>query len=110
MPIIESVDTKEPLGQGDLLEGRALFLTGAHSSAPDGEAEPAKASGKLSLVLSRPCVAMRSEFIVVAPVERFSQQPPANLSTFAQVDFFLTSLRDSPKSPDTFYLGQLPGK
>jgi len=108
MPIIEPHVTGQPLNQGDLLRGVKLFLTGKAEALNGGESVLSKSDH--CLVLSRPCVTAHKSSLIVASVEKWSSQTPAEINTFDKARKYLTLLRDGNDSPDVFYLGQLPGK
>jgi hypothetical protein len=108
MPIIELARPGAPLTQGDILSGVQLFLTREGWAEKGGE--PARASAKLCLVLSRPCVAAHKKHVVVATIEKYPDNAPRGLDSFEKVLAFLTGMRDGGSSPDVFYLGQLPGR
>ena len=108
MPIIELPARSEPLSQGDVLEGVRLFATATSWDADGGTSQ--KAPHKLCLVLSRPCVAAHKKHVTVAGIEKYPDQVPKDVDSFAKVRAFLTDMRDGFGSPDIFYLGQLPNR
>jgi len=108
MPIIEQHVDGQPLNQGDLLRGVKLFLTGKADALNGGESVLSKSDH--CLVLSRPCVTAHKSSVIVASVEKWSSQTPAEINTFDKARKYLTLLRDGNDSPDVFYLGQLPKK
>lgn len=101
MPIIEFVSSTDPISQGDLFSGMPLFATG-------NSADSRKTPHKLCLVLSRPCNAIRASKLVVAAVEKYADNVPRDADSFDRVLDFLESIRDGRKTPDLFYLGQIP--
>lgn len=107
MPIVDLPRPGSPLSQGDILQGITLFVTRGAWLEFGGEA--AKASFKMCLVLSRPCVLMHKRHVTVAGVDKYPDSVPRGIDTFDKVLDFLTSARDGIVSPDVFYLGQLPG-
>jgi hypothetical protein len=101
MPIIELVSSADPICQGDLLSDIPLFVTSKL-------AESRRTPHKLCLVLSRPCNAIRNSKLVVAAVEKYPDSVPRDADSFDKVLDFLESIRDGRKTPDLFYLGQIP--
>lgn len=108
MPIIELVDADAPLTQGDILTGIRLFATADGWLSEGGEA--VKAGDKLCLVLSRPCVALHKERIVVAMISPYKGNVPTDVKSFDQLLAFLSATRDGTDSPDVFYLGEIPSQ
>jgi hypothetical protein len=108
MPILEALPVDVPLDQGDLLRGVKLCLTGKTDTVEGGECAAMKTN--YCLVLSRPCVIAHKPTIVVAAVEQYKDSSaPPQVNTFSRMKLFLEELRDGARSPDQFYLGQLPG-
>lgn len=109
MPIIELVnDPSTPLSQGDILKGVCLYST--KKSWVNGGGDPEATNRALSLVLSRPCIAMRDDWIVVASIEQYKNKPPAQFSSYEEAIDFFTAIRDGLTTPDQFYLGQITGR
>lgn len=107
MPIIEAlVNSEVPLSQGDVLKGMNLYQT---RKTDQNGGEPTPANQSLCLVLSRPCVASRSEVIVVAAIEKYKNSRPATFESFEEAKQFYTTVRDGLTTPDQFYLGQIDG-
>jgi hypothetical protein len=108
MPIVEAPDPDLPLEQGDILQGVRLYCTG---KACDGDDASAKRfpDGKC-LILSRPCNVAHSASIIVAAVSAYKGGTPSDADTFDKALNFLTTIRDGHRTPDLFYLGQLPDK
>jgi len=106
MPIIEPPTSSEQLLQGDVLEGVRLFATARSWEDEGGNSQ--KAPQKLCLVLSRPCVVAHKWHVIVAGIEKYPDQVPKDVDSFAKVCAFLSDMRDGFGSPDIFYLGQLP--
>jgi hypothetical protein len=81
MPIIETLaEPTTPLSQGDILKGVRLFAT--RRAWQEGGGEPNNANPLLCLVLSRPCVAVRDDWLVVASIEKYKNKPPGNFESF----------------------------
>jgi len=109
MPIIEPAATdQEQLLQGDVLRGVNLYTTAASWEGDGGRHR--KAPQSLCLVLSRPCVATHKGVVVVAGVEKYADGVPRDANSFVRVREFLSDTRDGLRSPDRFYLGQLPNE
>ncbi len=106
MPIIETPHHDLPLSQGDILRGISLFAT--PKSWLHEEVTAKRTPHSLCLVLSRPCNVQHKAAIVVAAVERFSDSIPKEIESFDEMLDFLSAMRDGERSPDVFYLGQLP--
>src|SRR3990167_7458425 len=106
MPIIEPPTSSEQLLQGDVLEGVRLFATARSWEDEGGNSQ--KAPQKLCMVLSRPCVMAHKRHVIVAGIEKYPDQVPKDVDSFAKVCVFLSDMRDGFGSPDIFYLGQLP--
>lgn len=106
MPITESPTPGEPLTQGDILQGIRLFFSKRGAAATWECAEDSKID--LCLVLARQCVVEHKKMLIVAAVDRYPKDTPNDLD-FKDVELFLEDLRAGNKSPDLFYLGQLPG-
>jgi hypothetical protein len=106
MPTTERPRSGSPLGQGDILNGISLFATKDTWAETGGEA--ARASYKSCLVVSRPCALAHKRHVLVAGVEKYPDAVPKGVESFAEVVHFLTRARDGSRSPDVFYLGQLP--
>jgi hypothetical protein len=106
MPIIVAPgDPLAPLTQGDLLKDVPLFVSGAlDTDAPSAVLHKVA----YCLVMSRPCVALNKERVVVAAVERTKERP--QLKTFNEAGTYFENLRDGKSRPDMFYLGQLPNE
>lgn len=105
MPIIEAgVLNETPLSQGDILKGVRLSSTKWNDDG--GEAQAGKQS--LCLVLSRPCVAAHKDRIVVCAIEKYKNSPPAQFESFDEAREFYVEIRDGLRTPDLFYLGQIP--
>lgn len=105
MSIIDPPTDSTQLLQGDILKGVALYAT--ERSWEDGGGKPAKLNHNFCLVLSRPCVAIHKNHIIVAGIEKYQEPVPRDV-TFEEAIDFLTTIRDGSSSPDCFYLGQLP--
>ena len=101
MPIIEPISSSAPISQGDFLSDLPLFV-----SSKSGESR--RAPHRICLVLSRPCNAIRDSKLVVAAVEKYPDSVPRDLDSFDKVLDFLESIRDGRKTPDLFYVGQIP--
>jgi len=108
MPIIEPVGPEESLTQGDVLRGTNLYITTGCENGVGGVATERPVN--VSVVLSRPCHAVRGESLVVVGVQRISDRAPAELKTFTQIRKFLEARRDGNTTPNLFYLGQIPGE
>ncbi len=108
MAIIEPPTESEHLSQGDILQGVRLHAT--KGSWHDGGGKPVEIPRRLCLVLSRSCVARHKSQIVVAGIKKYEDQPPREANTFKRVREFLLDMRDGTRSPDRFYLGQVPGE
>ncbi len=104
MPILIEVSKDAPLNQGDILKDVSLFRTGSDWTQQGGQ--PQEIKPPICMVLSRPCVATRKPYIVVAAVERIKEGIPKGVDTFEKVKRWLEKLRDGFNSPDRFYLGQ----
>lgn len=104
MPIIEPPIPGAPLSQGDILKGIPLFFSkrGAGASWECGSDKK-----NLCLVLSRQCVVEHKKLVTVAAIDKYSNNTPDG-QDFKGALLFLENLRDGNKSPDLFYLGQLP--
>jgi hypothetical protein len=109
MPIIEPLPNPQaPLSQGDILKGVCLCFT--KRVWKGGGGEPGKLDGNsLCLVLSRPCVALRDEYLVVAAIEKYKTSPPGKFDSYEEAKEFFNEIRDGLKTPDQFYLGQIAG-
>jgi hypothetical protein len=107
MPIIEQPTRGTPLSQGDILKGVTLYFSKRSANA-SWEAVTGK-SEELCLVLSRQCVVEHKKTLTVASVEKYPGTPPIS-QDFKSALLFLENLRDGNKSPDVFYLGQLPNE
>jgi len=103
MPILELPNAKSPLCQGDVLKGINLFTT----NAPWSDGSASRIDSSFAMVLSRPCALAHKKTVVVAQVVTFRSEIPPDPS-FAMAKSFLDQMRDGLKSPDLFYLGQLP--
>ena len=114
MPILLPSDKGTPLAQGDLLEPGRVYAT-----SPDGR--PEGTDYLYVLVLSRDCNAIRNESVVVAPVKEFGTEPPFGKEkgktkeeqpklSFDKALAYLRELRDGALTPDSIYLGHLPGE
>jgi hypothetical protein len=108
MPIIEPTRSNTPLTQGDILSGITLFVTREGWGDTGGDA--GKAATKLCVVLSRPCVAAHKKHIVVAGIDKVNDKVPREVESFETVLNFLNKQREGERSPDLFYVGQLPGR
>ena len=106
MPILRIPQNNEPLTQGDVLSGLHVYASGNDWNV-GGSAEYLE-EYDLSLVLSRPCVVTHKRQVIVAAVKAIIEDVPAEVETFDNVRAFLHQLRDGHKSPDRFYLGQVP--
>ncbi len=104
MPILIEVNKDAPLNQGDILKDVSLFRTGGDWTQQGGQ--PQEIKPPICMVLSRPCVATRKPYIVVAAVERIKEGIPKGVETFEKVKRWLEKLRDGFNSLDRFYLGQ----
>lgn len=107
MPILTVPNENAPLSQGDILKGLRLYSTGGNwhdPQEPGGAAERAERY-ELSLVLSRPCVLKHKEDFLVAAVHAVREDPPADVTCFAEAEHFLEDLRDGKSRPDRFYVG-----
>jgi hypothetical protein len=103
MPIVEVLENQDaPLSQGDILTGLQLFVTNQASGA-------GRNVGAKGLVISRPCLAVNNDWIVVSLVEQYKNKPPSSFESFEEARTFFTVARDGLSAPDHFYLGQLPG-
>ena len=107
MPIIEPPGDSQHLLQGDVFGDIRLFSTAKSWNEDGGELQGS--SHKLCLVLSRPCVLEHNSKIVVAGIEKYPDNTPKGLD-FTEVRVFLEATRDGVRTPNLFYLGQLPGK
>ena len=107
MPILETPKNDDPLAQGDILHGVALYATGNDWAETKGSPELLQTID-LCLVISRPCVLRHKNQIVVAAVKAKVEKVPTEIDTFDKVLTFLNQLRDGHGSPDRFYLGQIP--
>lgn len=107
MPIIELPTPGTPLSQGDILKGVPLHFS--KRSADTSWIPGTDKKVTLCLVLSRQCVVEHKPMLTVAAVEKYPGGMPAN-QEFKSALAFLENLRDGNKSPDVFYLGQLPGE
>lgn len=99
MPITDSVDSGEPLTQGDILTDTKLFVSGV-----DGA--PHEQHAGLCLVVSRPCQAVRSKVVTVARIEQYPKLPK-HMNSFDKIRKTLLDLRDG-QHLGSFFLGQLP--
>jgi hypothetical protein len=106
MPIIQPPDTEAPLCQGDILNGPKLHITDVIGQERDGEA--AALPGALCMVVSRPCVALRKNEIVVASVRKAQNKHSLSFDSFDEICDYFTCIRDGSEAPDVFYLGQIP--
>jgi hypothetical protein len=106
MPIVEKPSPDSDLTQGYLLQGVPLYSV----LAVTGVAEKIQNQQCFCcLVLSRPCVAQHKESVVVALVDRYRDPVPKEASdSFSNAHDFLEAIRDARRTPDKFYLGQLP--
>jgi len=108
MPIVEPIpDTRTPLSQGDILKGVCLFSTRRTWEESGGDAKAYADS--LCLVLSRPCVALRDEWVIVVPIAKYKNKPPSEFEDLDEAEEFYKEIRDGFITPDQMYLGQLPG-
>ena len=106
MPIIEPIaDPNTPLCQGDILKGVCLFST--RKTWEPGGGEGHARNNSLCLILSRPCVALRSEWMIVAAIEKYKNRP-GDFGSFDEAQQYFEEIRDGLTTPDQFYLGQLP--
>ncbi len=101
MPILISVRPEGPLTQGDVLKDVPLYRTGGDWGVPTS----VRAKSPFALVISRPCVALYKDAIVVAAIEWVNVSIP-KADTLDGVLSFLEELRDGIGMPDRFYLGQ----
>ena len=85
-----------------------MFAT--ERSWEDGGGEPVRHEYKLCLVLSRPCAAIHKPHVVVAGIGKYVDNVPRKVESLEEVAHFLTGMRDGWRTPDLFYLGQLPGR
>ncbi len=108
MPIIEVPETSLPLSQGDILEGIALFVTRKSWESDGGVSQ--RTEHRHCLVVSRPCVAVHKPKVLVAAIEKYSNDPPNDFESFEEACEFHTSIRDGTTAPDQFYIGQLAGQ
>jgi hypothetical protein len=108
MPIIEPPTDSPRLLQGDILRGVRLFATEDAWKLLGGD--PVPSPHDLCLVLSRPCVATHKRHIVVAGVAKYGEIIPRDVRSFEKVHSFLADMRDGIRTPDVFYLGQIPGR
>ena len=105
MPIIEQAAPATPLTQGDVLNGVCLFST---KKAWENGGVSVNSQSPLCLVISRPCVALRGEWVTVTAIERYRNRPP-DLISFDRAETFYKEIRDGLTTPDNFYLGQIDG-
>ncbi len=96
------------MNQGDIHQGITLFATNESWNEKGGTT--AKAPFKWCLVVSRPCVIANKESVIVAGVEKYTDQVPKEMDTFRKVLDFLTTMRDGSTTPDVFYLGHIHGQ
>ena len=108
MPIIECPNENDPLSQGDILAGIHLFCSGQPEGGNGGAA--IRAETKYCIVLSRRCYLEHHTSAIVASVAKYPVEPPKDAKTLDDVLLFLTGTRDGYRTPDLFYLGQLPDK
>lgn len=108
MPIVEQPRADAPLSQGDILTNLRFFSTASCWSDKGGEA--VKAPFTVCMVLSRPCVAAHKDTFLVAAVDQLKEGFPKSVDGFDKLLSFMTGIRDGRTAPDTFYLGQLPGR
>jgi len=94
------------LTQGDILTDITLFATKDGWLEKGGE--PVKAPFKMCLVVSRPCAIAHKKHVQVAGIDRYPDDVPKGIDTVEKVLAFLSGARDGIRSPDVFYLGQLP--
>ncbi|MSR56130.1 MAG: hypothetical protein EXS05_00415 [Planctomycetaceae bacterium] len=107
MPIIEPSKPWEPLCQGDLLKEVSLRSTRAPWNADELSTSVLK--HRLCIVISRPCVAMHANAVVVSAIEQYTHRKPTPFEDFDEAMQFYKDLRDGHSSPDLFYLGQVEG-
>ncbi len=107
MPIIEAVDARSPLTQGDVLAKVSLRATGPPWDADSSSTETLPNS--LCLVISRPCVAQHESAVVAAAIDHYTHEKPSAFEDFDEAIHFYRNLRDGLASPDLFYIGQLDG-
>lgn len=106
MPIVEVPKTNGPLKQGDVLQGIKLFTT--KEPWGDDGGSSVKTEHNLCLITSRPCNLANKAYANVVGVRKWPDATPKGLDSFEKTLDFLTTFRDGDRSPDVFYLGQLP--
>lgn len=101
MPILIPTSPESALAQGDFLTNLRFYETGT-----DGA--PVEQTGN-GLVLSRDCVALRAESVLVVSVQDYTAQVPDPEASFDDFRRYLQAIRDGYGAPDQFYLGNISG-
>ncbi len=108
MPIIEAVNSQEPISQGDILTGIGLFESSRCWEEDGGQ--PARGAQRLSMVISRPCGALHGRCVIVAAIEKYKGSISSDVKTIEDLVKVLSLIRDGSQQPDQFYLGQITGE
>ena len=111
MAIVYRPDENLPLSQGDILKNVPIVVASASGGLV------AKAQAVFALVVSRPCKALRDDFITVAPIVVWKLDlkvalPAKTESVGASLNRMrrlLSGVRDGGELSDSFYLGNLYG-
>jgi len=104
MSILLERQPELPLQQGDVLADIETYYSDYTGGSDDRTATEGEGS---VLVLSRPCKAIRSDLILVAPIVAKQLDGVMDEQSFDDLKEFFEGIRDGLSEADTFYLGNL---